>query len=304
MLSNTEYTTLWETPFSGACPDFKEYIIRENMLEDYLDLFRGINTRNQRAITPTNWYYEHPFFDEKGNSILKEKPCIKYILIAEACPENGNNYFYDIREIAGQNYLNAAYNAIYNGANPVVAWAALRNPNDKVNKLIDLAKRGVLLLDLFPFAINYNEIREQLNNRFVTDYFFNNVKSVYSITNRINSLIIEKLTCHNFLNQINSVFIAPPKISHYLAHKINKRILSTHYLIFKSGLNSSLITPIYKGPSNQYYNRLIRVSSTISNLPIPISNNPTYTIQVPIYACTAYSGSGYPNSFFITMSLI
>jgi hypothetical protein len=87
MLLEKQYKELWGTHFSGitTCPSYNEYIIRENMLEDYLDLFRGRNTREDRAIRPTNWYYEHPFFDEKGNSILKEKPCIKYILIAEAC---------------------------------------------------------------------------------------------------------------------------------------------------------------------------------------------------------------------------
>jgi len=301
MLSNTDYTTLWKTHFSGitiqACPDFKEYIIRENMLEDYLDLFRGINTRNQRAITPKNWYYKHPFFDEKGNSILKEKPCIKYILIAEAAPQVIKGllkYIYNIN-IAGGAYITAPLKA-FNINN-------LNNLNT-TDRLLELAKKGVLIIDLFPFAINYNEIREQLNNGCVTDYFFNDKLNLYSVTNRIHSLTEERLTCNNFKNQINSVFIAPPKISHYLAHKINKRILSTHSLIFKSGLNSSLITPIYIGPSNQYYNLSIPAHSSINHLPIPISNNPTYTIQVPIYACTAYSGSGYPNSFFITMSLI
>jgi hypothetical protein len=311
MLTITEYNVLWETHFSHittqACPGYNEYWIRENMLEDYLDLFRGRNTRSLRAITPTNCYYEHPFFDGKGNSILKEKPCIKYILIAEACPENGSNYFYDIREIVGQKYLIAAYNAIYNGAAPIVAWATLISPNDKVNKLIDLAKRGVLLLDLFPFALNYNKIREQLNISLVTDCFFNNVLNLYSVTNRIHSIINEKLTCHNFKNQINSVFIAPPKISYYLAHKINSSLFSTHSLIFKRGFNSSLIKPkyIYIGPPNPYYNPLIPAHSSINHLPIPISNNPTFTIQVPIYACTAYSGAGtVPHSFFITISLI
>jgi hypothetical protein len=228
MLSNTDYTTLWKTHFSGitiqACPDFKEYIIRENMLEDYLDLFRGINTRNQRAITPTNWYYKHPFFDEKGNSILKEKPCIKYILIAEACPEKGKNYFYDIREIVGQKYLNAAYNAIYSGATPVVAWAALRNPNDKVNKLIDLAKRGVLLLDLFPFALKYNSsLRRRLNRSLVTNSFWNNSANNYSIENRLLTLI--PLLCKNW----DLSMMAPNIISEYILNPLN--VITTIHLI-------------------------------------------------------------------------
>ena len=52
MLTEKQYIELWGTYFSNItnqnCPDFEQYIIRENMLEDYLDLFRGINTRDQR----------------------------------------------------------------------------------------------------------------------------------------------------------------------------------------------------------------------------------------------------------------
>ena len=303
MLTEKQYIELWGTYFSNItnqnCPDFEQYIIRENMLEDYLDLFRGKNTRVERGITSVNQYYEHPFFDVNGNSLLNEKPCIKYILIAEAAPQVNDNvikYIYN-KNIAGGTYITAPLNAF--NTNNV-------NNLNTTERLLELARNGVLIIDLFPFALDYNEIREQLNNSLVTDYFFNNEVNFYSVTNRIYSLIIENLTCPNFKNQINSVFIAPPKISHYLAYKINNiNLFNTLSLNFKKGKNNLLITPIYNGPSNQYYNLLIPANSIISGLQIPLSSNENLTIRVPIYACTAYSGSGtVPHSFFIIISLI
>jgi hypothetical protein len=193
MLNPEQYNELWDIHFSGItnqnCPDFEQYIIRENMLEDYLDLFRGVNTRNQRAQSPANWYYEHPFFNVNGNSALNEKPCIKYILIAEACPENNTNYFYDVREISGQTYLRVVYNASYNDNHQVINWQRLNNINDKIDKLISLASRGVLLLDIFPFALKYNSnLRTIINESLVTNSFWNNIDNYYSIENRLFSL--------------------------------------------------------------------------------------------------------------------
>ena len=220
MLTNDQYNELWETHFSGItnqnCPDFEQYIIRENMLEDYLDLFRGINTRNQRAFPPANWYYEHPFFDVNGNSVLNEKPCIKYILIAEACPKNNKNYFYDVREISGQTYLRVVYNATYNDNHQVINWEKLENINDKIDKLINLASRGVLLLDLFPFALKYDSnLRNIINISLVSNSFWNNKDNYYSIENRLLSLI--PLLCENW----DLSMMAPNIISEYILNPIN-----------------------------------------------------------------------------------
>ena len=220
MLTNDQYNELWETHYSGItnqnCPDFEQYIIRENMLEDYLDLFRGINTRNQRAFPPANWYYEHPFFDVNGNSLLNEKPCIKYILIAEACPKNNTNYFYDVREISGQTYLRVVYNATYNDNHQVIIWEKLETINDKIDKLISLASRGVLLLDLFPFALKYDsKLRKKINISLVSNSFWNNKDNYYSIENRLFSL--SSFFCENW----DLSMMAPNIISEYILNPIN-----------------------------------------------------------------------------------
>ena len=103
MLNEEQYEDLWNdhfapiVPAGTIMPPYNDYVIRENMFEDYLDIFRGINTRHIRQIFPVGgWYYEHPFFNADGTCILVNIPCIKYILIGEACPAFGANYFYDI----------------------------------------------------------------------------------------------------------------------------------------------------------------------------------------------------------------
>ena len=63
MLTRPQYENLWETHFSRIVPasilmpDYCEYLNREHMLEDYLDIFRGINTRASRAIQPCHGWY-------------------------------------------------------------------------------------------------------------------------------------------------------------------------------------------------------------------------------------------------------
>ena len=63
MLTLADYTALWiHNPLGmgsfatitgiAAPPPYTDYVIRENMLEDYLDIFRGINTRGNPHIRP------------------------------------------------------------------------------------------------------------------------------------------------------------------------------------------------------------------------------------------------------------
>lgn len=328
MLTNVEYEDLWNihflqiVPIGTTMPRYDEYIIRENMFQDYLDIFRGENTRNTetiRPIVPENWYYDHPFFNPDGTSKLKTKPCVKYVLIAEACPVLGANYFYDITELApfGQGYLIAAYNTIYNGLGPVIPWSPLQNFIDKLNKLLDLASRGVLLVDIFPFAIDYNinvrylnrlrPIREVLNDTGITNLFFNDAVNLYSVTNRVAEIIQESLTCVDFMNGTNSVLISPTKISYHLAHQINTIPLVTAQLIFTIGENSLRLMPphiILELPYNYFYH-LIPAGNTLGGFPLPLGVVGIHTIKVPRYICCGYSGAGtVPHALFITNALL
>jgi len=167
MLTLAEYTNLWNTYFASVVPvasnpigcpaDYSEYINRENMLQDYLDIFRGINTRGNikfRATPPfKSWYYLHPFFDSvTGKSKLKKRPCIKYILIAEAPPDTkqvvlktncliaggdkNNSFFYNILHLKNTDYFSAPLKAF--GLKP-----KLNCPENKINGLLELVEISV-----------------------------------------------------------------------------------------------------------------------------------------------------------------
>ena len=263
MLTLTEYEHLWQAHFFGIVPagvimpDYCEYLNREHMVEDYLDIFRGINTRASRAIQPCNgWYYTHPFFDEKGKGNIEKPLCIKYILIAEACPAGGANYFYDINEINDQGYLNAAYNATYGCAGPITPWVKLTKPIHKVNSLLDLAKRGVLLLDIFPFAIKYSTaIRHNLNKNGTTAFFWNNPNQG-SLKNRVNTFT--NLLCNDW----DLCMIGPPIISLYV---LNNNPL----VLMPGGLHSLSFTNKYTCP-----HKLRSGKSDFKKFAINRANNP------------------------------
>ena len=74
-----------------------------------------------------------------------------------------------------------------------------------------------MFIDLFPFAIDYSDFRDRLNNLGITEDFFINQHNNYSIKKRIDD--IERLFCDNFnlLDEVNSAIMAPPKTSHSLA---------------------------------------------------------------------------------------
>ena len=208
MLTNAQYVNLWNVhflpivPAGTVMPPYHEYVIRENMFQDYLDIFRGINTRGNIAIRPEEpaiWYYEHPFFNPDGTSILDAIPCISYIMIGEcAAPlnpiiplvgdcdipngDNGNTYFYNILHLKNTPYLNA----------PRLAFNCPDYrpcPENKIETLSCLANNGVLLIDLFPFAIDYNNFN--INDHIILGLF--NSKISY-----INELLCPYL-CQNVL---------------------------------------------------------------------------------------------------------
>ena len=305
MLTITEYNVLWETHFSHittqACPSYNDYIIRENMLEDYLDLFRGRNTRNQRAITPTNWHYKHPFFDVKGNSMLKEKPCIKYILIAEAAPQvigNVIKYIYNIN-IAGGTYLTA----------PLKAFNTNNVDNlNPIERLLELARNGVLLIDLFPFALNYNKIREHENFNQLCINFFSNLNNVNSLINRVSELQIERIIDNiDTINKVNAAIIAPPKTSHAIANFA--ALNDVEFIGLRIGRNTIELQEnidmdnieLYINIDTFQYN-LIGLNGNSYPLVNDQGNN---IVRVPYYSCNCYNETRgeNPRALFIKNAL-
>ncbi len=231
MLTRKEYEKLWNDNVARftkeKMPSYEDYVIRENMIEDYLDIFRGESTREKRSVTKgIKWYYDHPFFNTNGTPKLAKKPCIKYIMIAEAAPkpnpfipttkgclisggDDNNTYFYNILHLKATNYLSS----------PRIAFASppYRScPENKINTLLDLASKGFLLLDLFPFSISYStSLRTSLNNSGVTRYFWDNLLNPFSMLKKINS--ISGLLC----NEWDISMIAPNEISEFIVNPIN-----------------------------------------------------------------------------------
>jgi hypothetical protein len=245
MLTRAQYANLWNMHFNPlatvrinptGCPaDFNNFLIREHMFEDYLDIFRGVDTRLNRNVAPIGgWYYNHPFFHPNGNPVIQPPPCIRYLLVAEAAPSGGNNYVYDLNQNGPkQVYFNSIYNAVYNGNGPIVPWTSPLTFLSKRQYLLDIARRGVLLIDLFPFALDYGEVwggkrrfgigskkgafRLALNNYGITNAFWDDQHNAYSIYSRLDSISHQGLLC---CANWDISMIAPPKISEYLVHQL------------------------------------------------------------------------------------
>lgn len=310
MLTYTDYSELWAKDFAPhtalPIPSYTDYQVSERMLEDYIDIFRGINTRgNENFEMP----YPHPFFDENGNPLLKDKPCIKYIMIAEARPapnppkwknctplagDEANTFFYNIQHVKNTPYLKA----------PQTVWGCPNFkpcPTDKIKTLLCLASKGVLLLDLFPFALAYNKfkaLRKSIIRAGVPKNYWDNRANPYSVVNRIEE--IRGLLC----KEVQLAFVAPPLISHYLAEGINLSGWPTFGLRPRLGINT-LTPPIV--PARLPYPPFIKPipAGAILNGVHPIKyllplGGAGGCIQVPTYACCCYDGSGQgPHELFI-----
>lgn len=223
MMTRKEFEDQWNRDFAGLAPlageqmpSYDQFRISERMLEDYLDIFRGFNSREGGMEMP----YPHPFFDENGNPLLKEKPCIKYILVGEARPplkepkslnkcggDEKNTYFYNITHVGQTPWLNA----------PRLNWGCppfRPCPNNKVNTLLCLASNGVLLLDLFPYAISYGPVRPLLNGGGVTKSYWDDLGNPYSLSNRITA--IQGLLCNDW----DLSLVAPCIISGFIINTI------------------------------------------------------------------------------------
>lgn len=229
-MSEAEYKKLWDDNVGPHTPEpmppYSDYLVRENMVEDFIDIFRGRSTREERSAKEgIKWYYPHPFFNADGSPKLAKKPCIKYIMIAEAAPtpkpvvpvdgclipggDDNNTYFYNILHLKRTNYLNSPRTSF--------ACPPYRPcPENKIDTLLSLAFSGYLLLDLFPFATAFTTaIRTSLNIANTTRLFWDNTLISFSILNRLNR--IAGLLCHDW----DMSMIAPNTISEYIVDPIN-----------------------------------------------------------------------------------
>ncbi len=335
ILSHAEYLNLWTAQAQHGfgqivpSPCYHEYLQREIYFQDYLDLYIGVATFTRINIgaffyvqitgnpilgdvgipphpdlvlvNGGNEYlmvdYDYPWMAELANA---NNRCINYIIIAEAAPpqnqriaayrlnDNVNSYFYNYQHTLHTQYFTA----------PCSAFDIL--DGNKIHKLIELANNGVLLLDLFPFAINYNDIREFLNDSGITSNFFSGAHT-YSITNRVDALINNHLICEDFELNINAVFIAPPRISYYLGNLINDGLVIPN-LNFRMGHNTFHLMDPHITIAGFIYQGFPPGTFLVTEPGIP--NYPITVLRVPILACTAYSGAyTVPSALFIKNAL-
>ena len=302
MLTRKEFEELWKEfvkAASGcAIPNYSEYQKSENMFEDYLDIFRGINTRSERTCGNNEWYYEHPFFNGK-NSKLDKTPCIKYIMIGEARPftktplinkcggDENNTYFYNINHVRQTNWLKEPSSAFY----PTIPWVKPSCPIDKIAKLLQLASQGYILIDLFPFAMTYSStIRKKSNKLGITNFFYKNYLGA-----KLSELC--KLKCDNHDKKPIIAFSGPATTHHFLAHQIITGVIMLNPCFDIFGQPNYFIAPI-PVPA------LIPPSTTTW---IPVANllNGVYANsgfkKAPFYRCECWDASfvAGPRSLFI-----
>lgn len=330
ILTYEQYKTSWINDFKpkGTLPCYHEYLQREIYKQDYLDLFIYKRTfervridgfvENYVKITGCKiledlnipdlicfFYgnndkyikvdYEYPWVDTDFNR--NEKRCIKYVMIGEAAPANMAYYFYYILNLQKEKTLNVHKKTKeiikdYKGyvSAPFLAFfggdAKSCNNMDKKDILLKFANKGVILLDIFHFAIDYDTIRDHLNKTGVTKFYFK------ELMHEINLFNIK----HKCKEDVKGVFIAPPKISHYLAKLLN-RLKSP--IIFRKGINTfSPPHSIKTGNDFFFISSSSKLLSGIKEITPPKSNKKP--IQVPEYICCAYSGAmTVPHSLFI-----
>jgi hypothetical protein len=312
MLTAIQYNNLWTLPApngfglpAATIPDYNYYVIREHMFEDYLDIFRGMDTRAARlaAFPVAGMPYPANPFTPYINAIAngeKTKPCIKYILIAEAAPplnprvltaavlDPNNSYFYSTIDIKSTGYFSA----------PVTAFG-IAGVN-KLDKLVQLALAGVILVDIFPFATSYNSIRKDLiNYGTLNEFFYGVMGTPESLIARIGALSIFFCNTESFPT---ATFIAPPKISHHLADNMRLGLIPQI-----PGVNIKLNLNQF-GPNGGLLIPGIALTPLYFIWPVgDFLNGVYYNInglnRTPYIRCCSYSGAGMPHEIFIRNAL-
>lgn len=300
ILSSLQFGQLWRDYFESFCPNqnlhilYTSYLVRENALQDYLDIFRGVDTRQFRGQNNPNIGQNNP---HRFQNILNNGYQVNYLLIAEA-PPVGVNYIY---QNAMGAYITAALNAFH------VQGVGQLNATQRLEQL---ANWGILILDLFPFNLDYNVLVNGLSRRDIliakhfTSDFFINTKVDYSIINRVNSYRCEINNFLNINNVTNTAFIAPPKINHYFGSLNCSGFfdLSSSPIKIQKGLNSFNHHVNVDNINARYSWAPINPNMDIVNSYLNAYNIPTLSTS-PFYTCCCNAGNGNPNDILIRNAL-
>ncbi len=186
-------------------PPYADYLSRENFLEDYLDIFRGRDTRAARGLAGP-----HPFHAQLSNPVFVA-PKIAYLLIGEAANSLSPTFFYNPDHSNHTNWLGAPLEAFGLG----IAYP--NTPKEKIDALFALAMKGFLLLDLYPFAIDYSKKSAGKTLRSYIPY----IPFWEQLVDRINGLSAHGLVHSDCL----LAFSGPASTHHQIAVQLHKQVL-------------------------------------------------------------------------------
>ena len=282
-MTPAQYGLLWGLfpSISGmpGMPPYADYLSRENFLEDYLDIFRGRDTRATRGLPGP-----HPFHAQLRDPEFV-KPKIAYILIGEAAHSSSATFFYNPNHNNPTNWLGAPLEAFgCGGSYPT-------NRNEKIEALFALAMKGFLLLDLYPFALAYSKKIAGKTLRSYIPY----IPFWDHLMDRINDPSFQKLVQPECL----LAFSGPAGTHHQIAEQLHKQVLHgaphlislPHQCTLTWGLN--MLTDAHGAPVPP-----TRVQTFIINWRIPVQGfnldgrlSFTTNYYTPKYKCETWDAS-------------
>jgi len=294
--TNQQYIALWSQyvgPHTALpMPPYQDYLDRENFFQDYLDIFRGHDTRATRGLAGPH------SFHSKLTDPLFVAPKIAYILIGEAAHSKSSTFFYNPNHTDHTNWLGAPLEAFgCGGSYPT-------NRNEKIEALFELAMKGFLLFDLYPFAIDYSKKIEKKSLRFNIDYlpFWNH------LVGRINDPSVQMLVQADCL----LAFSGPAGTHHQIAKQLHMQVFhqAPHLIAFPHqctltwGLN--MLNDVHGAPVPH-----TRVLPFLLNWRIPVQGfkingrlSITTNIYAPKYKCETWDASfvNGPNDLFMKVA--
>ncbi len=220
MLTEIQYNNLWTITFGlpiQQIPCYYQYLQREVYFQDYIDLFccpnNGKPTFPRVSININNVIHQTVFIkglafnptytiiDQSNNQVrlivdydypysneLCKKRKIKYILIGEAAPPSGKYIYKDGKG----SYITAALKSKIHNISKIKGQ----------DRLLKFAYEGFLLIDFFPFAIdfqnNLNLRKRLIQNKSILKTFIslleNKIKNIQCLMSNWDFCLVAPMT--------------------------------------------------------------------------------------------------------------
>jgi hypothetical protein len=254
-----------------------------------------------------NWKHFYLYLTEVIDEINRGQNKNITILFGEAPPFwTGNScvkdrtYFYNPDHInPNQTWLTIPYNYF---VKKIPSYSKIKSPKDKSDRLLELAKKGVVLIDVFPFPIIQDtDVRYEVSNGFsnhIRDYFIPEIEKVLNfLLKNISGKGGLKLFCGFMAPEYTSLqLIYGKNTSSYLQSTIAKHKLSpvSTSPIAKISCSTFGSTPgelVTKSKKAKFLYRIIQDKKWQKPDLIIVPNNPLE--DIPIFM----SAGGSPNFY-------